>query len=204
MSYAATTTTGRDKTLKLHFDFDEDTGDLSPDSKAQLAALPAAKTILITFPLRGQGRSKALVDAYTLTHQSSNSSGAGFKFIQLGSSGIFEPGGQTARTTHWITRHSPYDITNPRAVAEDELLALGGCVLNLSGLHGGERKVIHWIDRVAATKEQLAGKKSLHMIHGKDVAGAILAVHRHFERGRGQRWVSLFRYPIEQVLVHPS
>jgi len=60
-------------------------------------------------------------------------------------------------------------------MAEDELLELGGCVLNLSGLWGGERNVRHWVDRVASTKEMLKSKKSLHMVHGEDVAGVLSA-----------------------------
>jgi hypothetical protein len=74
-------------------------------------------------------------------------------------------------------------------VAEDELLSLGGCVLNLSGLWGGERAPRNWIGRVAGTKEQLRGKTSLHMIHGVDVARAIVAVVRAFTPG--ERWVCL-------------
>lgn len=36
----------------------------------------------------------------------------------------------------WTTRHSPYDVTNARAIAEDELLSLSknAFVLNLCGL----------------------------------------------------------------------
>jgi hypothetical protein len=67
-----------------------------------------------------------------------------------------------------------------RGIAEDELIQLGGCVLNLSGLWGGQRQVRNWIDRVAKTKEQLSEKKSLHVIHGEDVARAIISVHRQF------------------------
>jgi len=65
-------------------------------------------------------------------------------------------------------------------------------VLNLSGLWGGERHPRHWIDRVAATKEQLKSKKSLHMIHGVDVARAIFAVHHHIQQALGQRYVRDF------------
>src|SRR5438477_1016 len=83
---------------------------------------------------REKGQSQALVDAYNHSHASASSSDV--QYIQLGSSGIFEPGGITARDTHWITRHSPYNKSNTRAIAEDELLQLGGCVLNLSGLWG--------------------------------------------------------------------
>jgi hypothetical protein len=75
-------------------------------------------------------------------------------------------------------------------MAEDELLELGGCVLNLSGLWGGERNVRHWVDRVASTKEMLKSKKSLHMIHGEDVARSIIGVHKSFKHAEGQRFVS--------------
>ena len=37
--------------------------------------------------------------------------------------------------------NSPYDTKNDRAVAEDTFKDLGGCVLNLAGLYGGERQV---------------------------------------------------------------
>lgn len=67
-------------------------------------------------------------------------------------------------------------------------------MLNLSGLWGDERQAKHWIDRVAATKEQLSSKTSLHMIHGRDVAGGILGVHRKFEKAKGERFVS-FTFP---------
>ena len=63
-------------------------------------------------------------------------------------------------------------------------------MLNLSGLWGGARQAKHWVDRVASTKEKLKEKNSLHMIHGTDVARAILAVHRNFRYAVGQRFVS--------------
>lgn len=191
VSYAATTTTGRDKTLKFTFEYDEKTGELSTESKQQLHGLPTAKTVLVTFPLRGKGLSAALYKGYTSSRPSASSKSE-VQFIQLGSSGIFTPGEPTVtRESCWVTRHSAYDATNTRAIAEDELLALGGCVLNLSGLWGDQRMVKHWIDRVAATKEQLASKTSLHMVHGKDVAGGILGVHRKFEKARGERFVCI-------------
>lgn len=82
-----------------------------------------------------------------------------------------------------------YDTSNARAEAEDELISMGGSVLNLSGLWGGARHPKNWIDRVATTKEQLASKTSLHLIHGLDVARSIIAVHQNFAKAKGQRWV---------------
>jgi hypothetical protein len=81
-----------------------------------------------------------------------------------------------------------------RGIAEDELIQLGGCVLNLSGLWGGQRQVRNWIDRVAKTKEQLSEKKSLHVIHGEDVARAIISVHRQFSQAKGQRFVCVVKF----------
>lgn len=112
----------------------------------------------------------------------------------------------------WTTRHSPYDKTNARAIAEDELLSQHQetVVLNLSGLwvrfgyrrslvsarlatkarwltpahillvlnvQGGTRDPINWLARVAPTEAALEQKGSLHLIHGLDVARAIIAVH---------------------------
>lgn len=181
-SYAATTTTGRDGTYKFKFEYD-DSIEVSPeDNPEQYAALPTAKTILITFPLKGKNQSTHLVTSYIKNHKSEKSS---YQFIQLGSSGIFTIDNQSL----WVTRHSDYNTSNPRAIAEDELLGLGGSVLNLSGLWGGARQPKNWIDRVAATKDQLKDKTSLHLVHGEDVARAIIAVHHKFKIAKGQRFV---------------
>lgn len=140
--------------------------------------------MLITFPLRGEHQSTHLYNSYVETHNPDN---APYQFVQLGSTGIFTIPNQDL----WVTRHSRYDKSNARAIAEDELLQLGGCVLNLSGLWGGARQPRNWIDRVASTKEKLKEKTSLHLIHGHDVARAIVAVHRNFSRAMGQRFVCI-------------
>jgi hypothetical protein len=189
IDYAATTTAGRDGTYKFKFEpvptdvqvgaFDKS---WSMEDQKQYAALPQAKTVLITFPLKGKGQSTHLCQSYGLTHAREKNA----QFIQLGSTGIFQLEGQEL----WVTRHSRYDKQNPRAIAENELMhAFGGCVLDLAGLWGGERQPRKWIDRVAKTKEQLKEKKSLHMIHGLDVARGILAVHQNFNKALGERFV---------------
>ncbi|KAA1073536.1 hypothetical protein PGT21_014849 [Puccinia graminis f. sp. tritici] len=132
-------------------------------------------------------------------------------FIQLGSSGIFD-GSPTLKAIDkeegkqegsvWIDRDSEYDKTNPRAISEDELLQMNGTkpisdedvsvgttVLNLSGLWGGTRSMRRYVGKIAATKEALERKTSLHMIHGLDVARAILAVVESFDLAAGQRWI---------------
>ncbi|KAK3385357.1 hypothetical protein B0H63DRAFT_181853 [Podospora didyma] len=207
LSFAATTGDGREvagsPTIPFRFD---------PSSKDQssIASLPRARYILITFPLVGNGPSRLLVDTYTATHrQRSHAPSAAdddeevhpsrkFRFIQLGSTGIWQ--GQQGKVREdgtnspWQTRQSPFTETDKRAIAETELLSLGGCVLNLSGLWGGARDPRHWVDRVATTKEAVKSKKSLHMIHGVDVARAIAAVvasgdEKWASAGRGQRWM---------------
>ncbi|MCJ1381763.1 hypothetical protein MMC17_004874 [Xylographa soralifera] len=171
ISHAATSTTGRPGTLP--FKFDPSSPSLEP-----YHLLPSASTILITFPLKGPHQSTHLLSLYRASHPA-----AAPNWIQLGSTGIF----QIADQEQWVTRHSKYDRGNARAVAEDELLALGGCVLNLSGLWGGARQPRDFVKRVAASKEQLKGKTSLHMVHGMDVARAVVAVHESFTKG--ERWM---------------
>ncbi|KAK0610031.1 hypothetical protein B0T17DRAFT_501012 [Bombardia bombarda] len=208
LSFAATTTDGRPvanhPTIRFKFD------PASPSFQSSVAALPRARHVLITFPLVGAGPSRTLVETYTATHltsaasasaSASSSAPSPFRFIQLGSTGIWQKPddsasgvGATSSANPWMTRHSSYTTADKRAVAEDELLALGGCVLELSGLWGGARDPRHWVDRVATSKEAVRGKKSLHMIHGVDVARAIVAVVRvddeKWDRvGRGQRWM---------------
>jgi hypothetical protein len=153
------------------------------DSLHQYAALPAAKTILITFPIKSKAGTRFLVESFIRTHDKDNEP---YQWIQLGSTGIWSIESQET----WVTRHSKYDVADGRAMAEDELMSLGGCVLNLAGLWGGERMVKHWVDRVASTKEMLQTKKSLHMIHGEDVSRAIVGVHKRFKHAEGQRFVS--------------
>ena len=185
LTFAATTRDGRKvagaETIAWSFDPDEDES-ISPQ-KSQFAKLPLAQNILITFPLTGAGQSKTLLSGYSAVHP-----GKDIHFIQFGSTGIW----QIKQKSHWVDRHCPYNEENSRAVAEDELLGLDGCVLNLAGLWGGERQPKNWVGRVAKTKEDVRGKRSLHLIHGMDVARAVLAVTSHtsmWKEARGERWM---------------
>ncbi|GAA5971621.1 hypothetical protein JCM8115_005882 [Rhodotorula mucilaginosa] len=189
ISYATTTRDGRDGSIQWSF---------NPDLEGpeQFAPLPRAKTVLVVFPIRGPGGSARLVQGYE------EAIGARARWIQLGSTGIFDGGptlaalrvqaasgsdsekqaassSPTPPELEWTTRHSPYDKTNARAIAEDELLSQHQetVVLNLSGLWGGSRDPINWLARVAPTEAALEQKGSLHLIHGLDVARAIIAVH---------------------------
>ena len=176
LAFAATTRDGRkvadSATLKWSFDPDGD--------DSQFSSLPLAQNVLITFPLNDKGQSSKLVSGYQSAHK-----GKEIHFIQLGSTGIW----QIEQKSHWTDRHSPYNSTNSRAVAEDELLSLGGCVLNLAGLWGGERQPKTWVGRVAKSKEDVRGKKSLHLVHGLDVARAVLAVTGRWDRATGERFM---------------
>lgn len=181
---AATTTDGRKvadtETIKWRFD---------PDSndKKSLAALPIARHILITFPLTSAAQTDFLVQSYLDSHSSKHRdvSSSSTRFIQLGSSGIW----QIPQSTIWVSRRSPYNTSSPRAQAEDALLKRGGCVLNLAGLWGGEHDPRNWVGRVAKTKEEVKGKKSLHLVHGLDVARGVVGVMRDWETAGGQRWM---------------
>ena len=181
-TYAATTTDGRKvadtDTIKWRFEPDSD-----KQGHESIASLPLARHVLITFPLTSAEQTDFLVKSYLDGH--SGKPGERTRFIQLGSSGIW----QVPQSTIWVSRRSPYNTTNARAIAEDALLKRGGCVLNLAGLWGGERDPRNWVGRVAKTKEEVKGKKSLHLVHGADVARGIVAVMRDWETAEGERWM---------------
>ncbi len=158
--------------------------------------------MLITFPLKGVGQSAQLTSMYALTRHGAGVSGEErneVRWIQLGSSGIF-------KNECWNTCTSPYDLSNERAVAEDELLSLhssNACVLNLAGLYGGERRPRDWVGRVMKSKEDVKKKGALHLVHGDDVARGVVGClvdrgeggggegkgGRGWEAVKGKRWI---------------
>lgn len=221
--FAATTTTGHPVANVPTLPFKFDPSLPKDELRTAIAALPRARYILITFPLTGPNQSTLLAKTYLETHLTplaaasynpaaplnlNNAGGGHFRFIQLGSTGIWQspkgtpstapaptPAAPAPRTDNdpWVTRHSPYTLT-PRAIAEDELRALGGCVLNLAGLWGGARQPRNWVGRVAATKDAVRGKGALHLVHGADLARAVVAIveggEGMWERvGGGRRWM---------------
>lgn len=181
ISYAATSTTGHDGTIP--FRFDPASSDVN-----QFQVLPIARTILITFPLKGKGPSKTLTKLY---HDSHPTAASKPHWIQLGSTGSYTNDG-------WSNHKSPVNLKDDRTIAEEELLSLGhSTVLNLAGLYDDEiRRPQNWVDRVAPSKKEVKGKASLHLIHGKDVARGIIGVVKHWENVEGQRWIltDLFSY----------
>lgn len=203
LTYAYTTRSGREGSIA--WTFDPDTDDDEP-----YKVLPAAKNVLVTFPLKGVGQSRRLVRGYERTHDGSengNGNGNGnvegkvgnkTRWIQLGSTGIFKAEG-------WNDSSSPYDGNDPytpgggnqRAVAEDELLSLCGSdavVMDLAGLYDGEtRRPREWVGRVMGSKEDVKKKGALHLVHGGDVArgivGILLLGREAGERVGGRRWI---------------
>lgn len=189
LTYASTTRDGRNSTIP--FQFDPNSQDLEP-----YKILPDAATVLITFPIQTTGASERLVKFYAASRGKSDRLHTSIRSIQLGSTGIWDGRKtQTGATIQhkWYDRHSPIAESSLRGAAEAELLALSPefptTVLNLAGLWGNLRSMRKFVGKVAPTKEALKNKGSLHMIHGLDVARAILAVHAEFSKARGQRWI---------------
>ncbi|KAI9669392.1 MAG: hypothetical protein M1831_000428 [Alyxoria varia] len=200
--HAATTRTGHSNTIP--FTFDPTDPSLEPYER-----LPYARSVLVTFPLRGSGEARELTGRYLRTHsapgrrssveamerakrdsgsdsdeqdsaftasnEGSDTERTDVHFILLGSSGIYN----IPTNKSFTDRHAPYDRDSARAQAEDELLRIrprGATVLCLAGLWGGERDPSGWVGRVVRSKEDVRGKGAVHLVHGVDVARAILGV----------------------------
>ena len=82
VSYAATSRSGRDDTIKFEFD-------PASDNAEPFKALPQAQTVLITFPIYLSGASARLVKLYQQTHAEGRAK-AKTAFVQLGSTGIWD------------------------------------------------------------------------------------------------------------------
>ncbi|ORX49868.1 hypothetical protein DM01DRAFT_1394053 [Hesseltinella vesiculosa] len=139
-------------------------------------ALPLADTVIVTFAVKDPALMTELLQAYQQRHQTSAT-----RWILLSSTRPF-----SASTLQ--DRNAPLDVAKDtgRLPAEEVVLAAKGCVLHLAGLWGGQRQPKNWVARFK-TKEALKGKlmvRQLHLIHGHDVARAILASHEHFQPGR--------------------
>ncbi|KAF8315644.1 hypothetical protein DL93DRAFT_2166602 [Clavulina sp. PMI_390] len=152
--------------------------------------VPKARTIILMFPTEEEGAITNYVHAYEKVH------GFGGRWLQLGSTSAWNQAAEYVDPNEWITRrtHIPRPAV-PRVESEIELLSLSSssptgretCVLNLAGLWGHSRSPRNWVVRIAPTKDALRTKGALHMIHGDDVARAIVAIHQNFSPG--QRWL---------------
>lgn len=174
---ASTTRDGRLQSIKWAFD----------PSLAQniefWKVLPVAKSVIITFPLPSEESGSLIINMYSALVKSASHATAP-SFILLGSTRAFH--GVVGNP--WCNRKGPMNSADARIKAEDWFLRSGGVVLNLSGLWGGERQPKNWIaDKIAPTKDALAIKKSVHLIHGLDVARLTYAVTQ--DMTPGQRWL---------------
>lgn len=171
ITFAATTRNGRDGTIP--FTFDPNSTDTEPYTR-----LPAAKVVLITFPLVGGDAAGLLIDRYEAVHTDPDAKGA--KYILLGATSIWTQ-------KHLVDEAAPYDKESPRAKGEDGLVRrVGGraVVLCLAGLYGGGRDVRSWGGRVAKRKGDVKGKGAVHLVHGGDVARGVVGCVR-FALGEG-------------------
>jgi len=82
ITYATTSRSGRDSTIKFIFD---------PESEdiGLYVGLPRAKVVLITFPIVAKGASERLARLYTDSHAGLDGDEKP-KFIQLGTTGIWD------------------------------------------------------------------------------------------------------------------
>ncbi|KAI9485172.1 MAG: hypothetical protein EXX96DRAFT_493314 [Benjaminiella poitrasii] len=169
LKFVATTRDGRNNTIP--WSLPNKCNDLD------VTNLPFAKTVLLTFPVMQSECMTALMDAYEAKH------GSPSQWMLLSSTRPFV--GNPA------DRHTPLDKSKDtgRMGAEDIILQRGGSVLHLAGLWGSQRQPKGWVPRFPsreAIKDKLLARQ-LHLIHGQDVARAILAVHDRFKHG--ERWV---------------
>lgn len=122
-------------------------------------------------------------------HLSSSDTSAYASFDQTLKKGPHNP------QSPWFDRKSKIDDV-PRARAENAFLefnsskdAVQTSVLCLSGLWGHGRSPRRYVGRIAPTKESLAQLGSVHLVHGHDVARALLAMHEQWNKAAGQRWI---------------
>lgn len=196
ISYAYTSRTG---TRHRHaaqdpitFSTATDEGEGASSSITGLNALPSADNIVVVFPLRSPESVTRLVEAYESAHP-----GGSARWIALGSSGAWGKGVHTSASP-------PSTPMSPRAESEAALLALDSssssssssnrrtAVLNLTGLYDDEiRLPANFAKRVGDSKDKLAGKTSLHLIHGRDLARAVVALAQSSSTAAvwGKRWI---------------
>ncbi|KAI8074596.1 hypothetical protein BC940DRAFT_46556 [Gongronella butleri] len=147
-----------------------------------VSSLPLATTVVITFPVKEPALLTELVRSYEAHHGTTST-----HWVQLSSTRPFAGPGPHRRNAALDTSKD-----TGRMPAEQVLLDQhNGSVLHLAGLWGGQRQPRNWVNRFKST-DALLGKvqvRQLHLIHGKDVARAILAVHQQQPFQPGQRWI---------------
>ncbi len=181
-TFAFTTTSGRDGSIKFRFNSSPGSDDENEDTndKEAFSRLPRAKTVLTTFPVKGKEALRRLVKGYESTHPQNTT-----QWILLGSTGVYSSSSDSGGF-QWFDNESECNTKNERWEAEQALLEeYQGCVLNLAGLYGEPvRDGKIWERAVPRTEDGLGSKKSVHFIHGKDVARVILRVAGRFTSDR--------------------
>lgn len=108
--------------------------------------------------------------------------------------------GPSKPESHWIDNNSPYEPL-PRAISEEHFLALAKpdnvvrkapiatANLLLCGLWGHGRSVRNYMSRLPANKDAFRNLGSVHLVHGRDVGRAALAIQKDFDKATGKRWI---------------
>jgi hypothetical protein len=183
VSHAATTTTGRDSTIKFIFNPDD------PNDESSFSALPVCKSIIVTFPLNSKQAASNFIKLYLKTHPETTPC-----LVLLGTTSFYNP---VSTNDPWCSEETEISTNPPppRLLGEIEWLANGGVVLSLSGLYDttSTRHPRNFYKRVSADKDSLKARTSVHFIHGVDVARALVAMHRKSQVDpdivKGKRWL---------------
>jgi hypothetical protein len=150
-------------------------------------ALPRAQMVVIVFPLISGKFVEDIVNTYE------KAKGCSPAWLALGSTSAWPKGISTSS--------SPILETNTRAASEAHLLSMHSgssrptAVLNLSGLYGSTRNPANFAKKVGETIDKLEEKTSLHLVHGKDVASAIIGMWDVLQDSTtkdklwGRRWI---------------
>lgn len=156
---------------------------------------PIARLVVVILPLADEVVARELVASYSAHVNEKGASTADRpKWCILGSTGAYGKGQFNENPTP--------SVLSSRSTAESVLLTTYPTditVLSLAGLYGGDtRHPLNWLAKVASDEAKLAAKTSLHLVHGKDVAEAVLGVWGKVGRpdwGRtdtsfwGKRWI---------------
>ncbi|RKO97644.1 hypothetical protein CXG81DRAFT_13071 [Caulochytrium protostelioides] len=173
---AATTRDGRDDTIP--FAYDASAADLVDRFKA----LPDAKTVLVTFPLADADAVHGFMAAWRADVTTP-------QWLYYGSTRAWSTSaGDVAEDA---TRHTPPNPqVDPGRIASEQawMQTYGGCVVNLAGLWGGARQPRRWLEGMLASKDALAAKTGVHLIHGRDVARLTWALTARYTPG--ERWLA--------------
>ncbi|OZJ05980.1 hypothetical protein BZG36_01219 [Bifiguratus adelaidae] len=156
-------------------------------SKVDVEPLPLAATVIISFPITSEELTEALIVAYNRKLEANAKKPP--QWIKLSSTSPYK---QIPSN-----RHTPLDKAlegSDRHLGERAIARHKGIILHLAGLWGNQRQPRNWIprfpDEVKIKPKLLPGNRSLHLIHGHDVARAIVGMHQYFPiNDPNRRWI---------------